>query len=193
MVRGRGKEAGVQTAKARAEVVVGRGGGDWRAGAASGLLGAVAMVALMMAAAGMDGGDPLDPLRAIGTSFRGEDATRTGVVPVAWGAILHLAIGAAFGATLAAVFPKDLTPAAGAVLGAGSALLVLGFAMTAVAPFVAPMARSLMSPNGGAWIVAHALFGAVAGAGPSLHRRIRERGARRAPGAGKVLRPRTAP
>jgi hypothetical protein len=186
------KEAIVQTAKARTEAVAGHGGGTWRVGAAAGLLGAVVMMALMMLAAGLDG-DPLDPMRAVGTSFRGEDATQTGAVPAVWGAILHLAIGAAFGAAFLAVFPKDHTAPAGAVLGAGSALLLMGLVISALAPVVAPMARSLMSPNGGAWIVAHAVFGAVAGLGPWLHRRVRERGARRAPDARGVLRPRTAP
>jgi hypothetical protein len=184
----------VQTAELRTEAAIAGGGeSGWRVGTAAGLAAAVAMMAFMAVAAGLDG-DALDPLRAVGTSFRGEDATRTGVVPVVWGTFLHLAIGAAFGAAFAAIAPKDLTAAAGAVLGAGAALLLMGFVLSAVAPIVAPLARSLMSPNGGAWIVAHAALGAIAGLGPWLHRRMRARAARRAPEerAG-VLRPRTAP
>jgi hypothetical protein len=191
MERAARKEAVVEMARARTEAAAASGGSVWRAGAATGSLAAVAMMAVMVLGAG--DGDPLDPLRAVGTSFRGEDATRTGALPVVWGAVLHLAIGAAFGAAFLATFPKDLTAAAGAVLGAGSALLLMGFVISAIAPLAAPMARTLMSPNGGAWIIAHALFGAVAGLGPWLRRRLRERGTRRAPDAPKVLRPRTSP
>jgi hypothetical protein len=161
---------------------------------ATGLLGALVMMAFMAIAAGV-GGDALDPLRAVGTSFRGDDATRAGAGPVVWGAVVQLALGAASGAALAAVFPKDLTAPASVTLGGGSGLILMAFALSSVAPAVAPLARPLMSPNGGAWVIAHALFGSIAGLAPWLHRRIRAGGARRTAPHERAgaLRPRTAP
>jgi hypothetical protein len=180
--------------KARTEAVAGNGGGVWRDGVAAGVLAALAMMAFMMLAAALDGtSDLLDPLRAVGTSFRGADASPVGALPVVWGMVLHLAVGAAFGAAFASIFPRDLSLAAGAVLGGGCALLAMGLALTAIVPAVAPGLDERMPPQGGAWVIAHAIFGAVAGLGPWLHRRLRERRGRRAPDARGVLRPRTSP
>jgi hypothetical protein len=165
----------------------------WAAGVAVGLLAAVAMMAFMAAVAAIDG-SALDPLRAVGTSFRGTDPSTAGPLPVLWGIVLHLAVGAAFGLAFIAVAPRETTGPAGAVLGAGYAIVVMAFVLPFVVPALAPALHERMPAHGGAWVIAHALFGAVAGLGPSLRRRISERPGRRAPRPGPgVLRPRTSP
>jgi hypothetical protein len=165
----------------------------WAAGVAAGLLAAVAMMAFMAAVAAVDG-SPLDPLRAVGTSFRGSDPSTAGPLPVLWGIVLHLAAGAAFGVAFMAVAPRATTAAAGTVLGAGYAIVVMALVLPFIVPAVAPGLHARMSAHGGAWVIAHALFGAVAGLGPAIRRRMAERPGRKAPEAGPgVLRPRTSP
>jgi hypothetical protein len=179
----------------RIEQAGNRSAGDrrdrWTAGVAAGLLAAVAMMAFLAAVAALDG-SALDPLRAVGTSFRGSDPSTAGALPVLWGLVLHLAVGAAFGLAFTVVAPRDTTGPAGAVLGAGYALIVMAFALPFVVPALAPGLHARMPAHGGSWVIAHTLFGAVAGLGPALGRRIsgRQRAPREGPG---ILRPRTSP
>jgi hypothetical protein len=166
----------------------------WRAGIAAGLLAGVAMMAFMMLCAGaLDGATAaLDPLRAVGTSFRGRDASTAGALPIVWGIALHLGVGGAFGLALMGVVPRDSSGGAAAMLGTGYALILMAFALPLVVPAVAPVLHDRMPANGGAWVVAHAVFGAVAGAGPALRRRMARSGRRPEERPG-VLRPRTSP
>lgn len=165
----------------------------WVAGAGAGALAGLAMVGWMMAAAALDGGSALDPLRAAGATFRGPGALNGGAGTVAWGLLLHLAVGALLGVLFAALVPRDISLSSGTVLGAGSALVTMAFAMTLVVPRLAPVLAAEMPRNGGSWVIAHTLFGAVIGIAPWLRRRIGDRSVRRpeATHAG-VLRPRTS-
>jgi hypothetical protein len=152
------------------------------------------MVGWMMGAAALDGASPLDPLRAAGTTFRGAEAPEGGVGTVAWGLLLHLAVGVPLGVAFAASVPRDMSVSAGSVLGAGTALFVMAFAVKLVIPRLAPVLAAEMPRHGGAWVIAYTVFGAVMGIAPWLRRRIGERSAR-GPSATRhagALRPRTS-
>jgi hypothetical protein len=165
------------------------------AGVAAGVLGAVAMMAWMMGASALDGDSALAPLRAVGTTFRGPEALQGGAGTIAWGVALHLLIGAALGVAFAAIVPRDMELQSGMILGAGVAILVMAVAIQVVLPRVAPLLRASMPRHGGAWVIAHAIYGAVAGIAPWLRRRIgggvpgRVEPLERTP----ALRPRTSP
>lgn len=150
----------------------GTGGEIWRAGVAAGALGAVAMILWMMGAAALDGDSALAPLRAVGTTFRGREALQGGAATVAWGVAVHLLVGLALGIAYAASVPRDMTVPAGMVLGAGMGLLVMALFVSVVIPRVAPALASAMPRHGGAWVIAHVVFGTVTGLAPWLRRRI---------------------
>jgi hypothetical protein len=166
-----------------------------RAGVIAGVLGAIAMMAWMMAASALDGDSPLSPLRAVGSALRGPEALEGGAGTIAWGVFLHLAVGASLGVLFAAVVPRDMEVQGGVVLGAGVSILVMAFALQLVVPLVAPTLRAAMPRHGGAWVIAHAIFGAVTGIAPWLRRRIGGRVPRPsepAPDRAQPLRPRTS-
>ena len=132
-------------------------------GTVSGLLGGAAMAAFLVGAAAAAGMDPLQPVRAIGTTFAGPEALRGGAGIVAWGLLLHAATSAAFGLLFVGLFPVDQSPLGAAVLGAGYAMFVLGLMAAGVVPVASPAFRPAVQPLGGTWVVAHALFGCVLG------------------------------
>lgn len=154
------------------------------AGCAAGLLAAVAMILFMAAVGAWDGGDALGPLRAVGSTFRGQEALAGGAGTIAWGVLLHLVVGAVLGTAFAAIVPSDMPLHSSVVLGAGCALVVMSFAIPVVVPRLSPVLAGQMPVHGGAWVIAHALFGAVAGIGPALRGRV---------GAGRRARRRDAP
>jgi hypothetical protein len=165
------------------------------AGATAGALGGVAMMVYMMGASALEGDSALSPLRAVGTTFRGLDALEGGFSTIAWGAVLPLLVGAGLGVFLAAVVPREMELSSGMVLGAGFGLLAMALFVRTVIPWAAPALASSMPRHGGAWVVAHAVFGAIAGIAPWLRRRIG--GPVRRPAAGSMppprpLRPRTS-
>jgi hypothetical protein len=166
-----------------------------RAGAAAGALGGVAMMAFMMAASALDGDSALSPLRAVGTTFRGREALDGGAGTIAWGVAVFVLFGAALGVAFAAAVPRDMRVPSGMVLGAGMGLLAMAFLVRLVIPHVAPALAASMPRHGGAWVIAHAVFGAVTGIAPWLRRRIggevRRRAAAPTPQSGP-LRPRTS-
>jgi hypothetical protein len=171
------------------------GGGEiWLAGIGAGVLGALAMMAFMMAAAAVEGDSALDPVAAVGSAFRGSDAERTGAVAVAFGVVLHLALGAVLGVAFAAIVPRDMPLPCSLTLGAGAALFWLAFVVQ-VTPALAPVLDAEMPRHGGAWVIAHGIFGAGAGIAPWLRRVIGARHGRRREVAsrGTVLRTRTSP
>jgi hypothetical protein len=160
------------------------------------VLGAIAMMAWMMAAAALDGDGALSPLRAVGTTLRGPEALQGGAGTIAWGVLLHLAVGAAFGVVFAAVVPRDMELQGGVVLGTGVAIILMAIVIPLVLPRVAPLLKASMPRHGGAWVIAHAIYGAVAGIAPWLRRRIGGRVAPRRiepPQRAPALRPRTSP
>ena len=159
------------------------------AGALAGVLAALTMIAFMAASAALDG-DALDPLRAVGTTFRGPEALEGGAGTVAWGIFLHLAVGVALGILFSASVPKDLTLFQSSVAGAGCALFVMAFTIPLVLPAVAPTLAASLPRHGGACVIAITLFGAVAGVAPALRRRLGAPGRRSRRAA--PLRPRTS-
>jgi hypothetical protein len=131
------------------------------AGATSGLLGGAVMALFLMLAAGVAGTPWLQPLAAIGTTFVGAEAPGAGAA--AWGAALHALTSAALGLGFAAIFPRDLPPVSAAVVGAGYAFLAMAIMASLVVPLVNPAFAAAAQPAGGAWVVAHALFGTALG------------------------------
>lgn len=163
--------------------------GPLAAGAAAGVLAALALALFMAAVAAAGGDGALAPLRAAGATFRGEGGSVA--AGVAWGLLLHLAAGAAVGIVFAAIVPPDFPNVSAAGLGAGCSILLMALAVSLVIPQVAPVLDADMRHRGGAWILAHALFGVVLGIAPALRRR-RGRPVR----GGEpplTLRPRTSP
>lgn len=129
------------------------------AGATSGLLGGAVMALFLMLAAGIAGTQWLQPLAAIGTTLVGAEAAGA----AAWGAVLHALTSVALGLVFAAIFPRDLPPVSAAVVGAGYAFFAMGIMASLVVPLVNPSFATAAQPAGGAWVVAHALFGAALG------------------------------
>jgi hypothetical protein len=164
------------------------------AGIAAGALGGIAMLAFMAGAAALDGDSALGPLRAVGTALRGREALDGGAGTIAWGVAVHLLMGAALGVAFAAIVPRAMETASGMLLGAGVALVAMAVIVPVLIPRAAPALAAAMPRHGGAWVIAHAIFGAVAGLAPWLRRRMG--GAVRHPVAEgsppRPLRPRTS-
>lgn len=187
------KEAAVETASQVRVQAQGTGREIWLAGAGAGALAGLAMMAFMMGAAALDGAGALDPLRAVGTAFRGEDASRIGIGAVAWGIVVFLGVGAALSIAFTAIVPRDMPLSSSVVLGAGCATFWMALAVKVLIPWLAPVLALEMPRHGGAWVIAHAVFGAVAGIAPWLRRRVGQGAAHRPEGRTGVLRPRTSP
>ena len=128
-------------------------------GAVSGLLGGAVMAVFVMLAAAATGMDALHPMRAIGATLGGAEALQGGAGGVALGLLLHAATSIAFGLLFVAIFPIDLRPLEAVVIGAGYAMFVLGIMAVAVVPSVNVSFRVQTQPIGGAWVIAHALYG----------------------------------
>jgi hypothetical protein len=146
---------------------------SWCSLAADGLVGATAMMAWMTAAASLQGDGALAPLRAVGSAFRGAEALPGGIGTIAWAAVLHLAVGAALGVLFGEVLPPVRQVPGAMVLGAALALGAMALAIELVLPHVAPVLRASMPRHGGAWVIAHAVFGAATATAPCLRRRLR--------------------
>jgi hypothetical protein len=93
-----------------------------------------------------------------------------GAAKLAFGAAVHLATAAALGVLYSAVVPRDFPTACAVGVGVGLALFALMFMMPVVVPWANPGFRGAMQAIGGAWVIAHAVFGAVLGAAPALRR-----------------------
>ena len=136
-------------------------------GAASGLLGGVVMAGFLVLAAADTGMGALHALRAIGATFVGPEALQGGAGIVAYGALLHAVTSIAFGLLFVVILPIDLRPLEAVVIGSGYAMFVLGLMAAAVVPSVNVSFRVEMQPIGGAWVVAHALYGCALALGAS--------------------------
>jgi hypothetical protein len=132
-------------------------------GLIAGTLAGVVMAVFLAGAASLAGLPPLQPLRAIGATLGGPEALAGGSGPALVGAVLHLLLSAALGVAIAALIPSGLSPFGGSVVGAGYALFVLGFMASLVVPTVNPAFAAAAQPIGGAWVVAHVVFGATLG------------------------------
>lgn len=138
------------------------GAGTLAAGLAAGLVGGVAMAAWMMASALVEGAEPLAPLRPLGDAFAETARDRTAATFLL-GLALHLAFAALLGLVFTALLPPNFAPGASATVCAGMALLVLAAMTTFVLPRVNPSLRAWMPAFGGAWVIAHAVYGATVG------------------------------
>lgn len=142
------------------------------AGVLSGVAGGAAMAAVVVIAAAATGIAPLQPLAAIGETFVGPEALEGTAAKVALGALVHLAVSAAFGVVFAAVVPRDLPTGCAMGLGAGGALFAMGFMMSVMVPWANPGFAAAAQVMGGSWVIAHAVFGAVLGIAPRLRRSL---------------------
>jgi hypothetical protein len=143
-------------------------------GATSGLLGGAVMALFLMLAAGVAGTPWLQPLAAVGTTLVGAEAPGAG--SAAWGAALHALTSVALGLGFAAIVPRDLPPVSAAVVGAGYAFFAMGIMASLVVPLVSPAFATAAQPAGGAWVVAHALFGMALGLSWARRRQAGPRG-----------------
>lgn len=141
------------------------------AGAAAGVAGGLGMMVVLALAATMEGLAPVQPLSSIGESFLGVELGGTGP-KVALGAILQLVTAVAFGIVFAAILPRDLPVACAMGLGAGLALFAMGLMMSVVIPWVNPGFRAAAQAIGGSWVIAHGVFGAMAGLAVPLRRSL---------------------
>jgi hypothetical protein len=148
--------------------------GALASGISSGLLGGAVMavsLALAASAAGMPG---VHPLKVMGAAFVGPEAFGGGWGPVLYGAALHALMSIGLGLVYAAVVPRDLPPLCAAVVGIGYAMFVAGIMASSVMPTVNPGFRAAAQPIGGAWVMAHALFGAALGLSYTQRRSSRD-------------------
>lgn len=136
--------------------------GTLAAGVAAGLVGGVAMAAWMMASALVDGAEPLAPLRPLADTFSDTARERTAAA-LLLGLALHLAFSAVVGLVLTALVPPDFPVGAAGAVCTGMAFLVMALMVTTVLPRVNPSMRAWMPAFGGAWVIAHALYGLTVG------------------------------
>jgi hypothetical protein len=66
--------------------------------------------------------------------------------------------------------PRDFGPVPAGVVLAGAALLVMAAMATVVLPAVDPPLRAEMPAFGGAWVIAHGIYGFTVGAAAQLLR-----------------------
>jgi hypothetical protein len=128
-----------------------------------GLLAGVAMGLVLLVAAWWVGMPALHPFLAVGASFLGPEALEGGAGIVLYGAALHLLLSAALGVCFVALVPRDMPPVSAAGIGIGFALLALGVIASVLVPVVNPVFRAEMQPMGGAWVIAHFVYGLVLG------------------------------
>lgn len=154
-----------------------RAGGAGRelvvAGAAVGLAGGVVMAVWLVASAASAGVSPLGPLRRIGLTFLGPEAVEGDPAVLAFGIFLHLVVSALLGILFTWILPAGFPWGSAAVVGLGFAWVAMAFATSLVLPAVNPALRAQMPALGGSWVLAHALYGLVIGAGPRLRAALR--------------------
>jgi hypothetical protein len=131
-----------------------------RSGALGGILGGIAMAGWMVIAATLEGMDPLEALEPMGSALGGPEAGDGGGQRLALGLLLHLLVAGAWGVVLAAMLGHEFPAGMAAGLGVGFAFFALGVMMSVV---VTDEMRAGMRPLGGAWVIAHAVYGLVAG------------------------------
>lgn len=143
----------------------------WKAGVLAGIVGAVLKVGFMVVAAVVHGKPPLQPLRPLGATFRGEDAVLGGPGSFLYGLAVLVLVSAAFGLLFAALLPPDYEPAGTAMIGMGYGLFLMAVLTSSVLPEVNPLLRARMPALGGSWVLAAAIWGAALGFVPTLRRR----------------------
>jgi hypothetical protein len=141
------------------------------AGPAGGFAGGLAMAACLMLAAALQGLEPLAAIEPIGATFAGADAADGGEPSAALGVLLHLGVSALLGLLFAVVVPRDFPAKDAGVLCIAFAFVVMGFMASAIVPAVNPLLKSRFHDLGGAWVVAHAVFGFTTGSVCQLIRR----------------------
>jgi hypothetical protein len=139
------------------------------AGISTGVLGGAAMLVAAAVSAVDQGLGAAWALDAIGATFVGPEAL-DGPARIAYGALVHFAVAAAFGVVFASVVARDFPTTCAMGVGVGAALFVLGIMMSLVVPWANPGFRGEMQAVGGAWVIAHAAFGLALGAAPAIRR-----------------------
>lgn len=151
------------------------GGRTTVAGLVAGAAAGVAMAAFMMAAAAFDGADPLAPLWPMRSVFSDVARERTAATFLL-GVASHLGFSALVGLAVTALLPRGYPLGASAMLGVGAALFVMAFMTSLVLPALNPTMRAAMPRFGGAWVLAHGVWGVTLGL---VAQAIRHRGTAR--------------
>jgi hypothetical protein len=151
---------------------------EWRlaqlvGGAEGGAAASLAMALVWMALdrGRTDGG--ARPMELVATALLGQRALDGGLVAFAVGLVLHLAVGAAWGALFSRLVPRATTGPAAALLGASFSLIVFFVMGFVVVPAVAPLVASMLHP--GSYLVAHLAYGLSLGIVVPLRRRALNR------------------
>jgi hypothetical protein len=139
-------------------------------GVATGVAGGLGMMFVLAIAATAHDLSPMQPWSSIGESFLGAGELDGTGAKAALGAVVHLATAAVFGVLFAAILPRDMPATCAMGLGAGLALFAMGFMMSVVVPWVNPGFREAAQVIGGSWVIAHGVFGAVAGLAAPMRR-----------------------
>jgi hypothetical protein len=146
------------------------------AGAAVGVGGGLLMAAWLIASAALNDRPPLAQLRAIGATFVPQVPAEVGPGLFVYGLLLHLAVSALLGILFVAMLPRGFPPVSASVAGVGYAWVVMAITTSVILPLVNAEMRAQMRTLGGAWVIAHGLYGLVLGFGPWLRTRLgRER------------------
>jgi hypothetical protein len=147
----------------------GDGRGLVAGGAAAGLLGAAAMIAVIVVSGLVSGfgvGFALEPLWA---SFgEGPAAVLAGLAQLA-------IVAAVLGIVFAWILPPRFPTTGAVVVGVGYGLVLMSLAASLLMP---AQMRDGMALMGGSWVIAHAVLGALLGLAPALRRRFSRRAAR---------------
>jgi hypothetical protein len=145
------------------------------AGGAAGLAGGVLIILFMMLAALLDDRSALSALRPVGLTFLGDSAVEGTPLVTAWGIFVLLVVSALFGMVFTTLLAPGFPYGSSFVIGVGYAWVLMSVAAALVLPLVNPTLRDHMPALGGAWVIAHALYGVAVGAGPPLRLRVRRR------------------
>lgn len=130
----------------------------WGPGAASGVVGAVAMGLIWMIVSAARGLGFWMPMKLISATFVGADAILGGAGSIVLGVVVHLIVGASFGIIFAALLRRGVTPAAELLLALLYSTVVF-FVMTYL---VLPWANEVMylAVNKGWFFLYHLVYGA---------------------------------
>ena len=92
------------------------------------------------------------------------------IAALLYGVALHFAMSMALGILFTAILPGDFPAGTSSALGLGYGLIAAAVMTSAVLPEVNPLMRERMPDLGGAWVIAHGLFGLALGVAPPLRR-----------------------
>lgn len=139
------------------------------AGAFSGLVAGVVMLALLVVSQALPGQDAWLLPRAIAASLLGVTALVSGWPAIVLGLVLHLGVAAAWGMLFAMIFATSRgTPGVTAMIGVLYGIMVLLAMSALVVPWADPTLRARVQLIPGVWLAAHVLYGVVLALAPRI-------------------------